>query len=85
MDEKRILSLIREFNRNVNQDYLSEHLGVADKFILSQCVREEGEYFEKAGEARNVRSTNFIKGVMLRMRDYGYKPNSEFLGVNYID
>ena len=81
MDEEIILSQIREFNHCLKRDFPQEHFGIADKLILSNCVRGEVKYYEKYGQAHNIRSTNFIKGVMLRMRDMGYKPDSELLDI----
>jgi len=70
MDERIILSQIREF---VNCDYPYEHLGIADKFRLSSCVREEIKNFEKIGKGYDINSTGFIQGVLIRMRNFGYK------------
>lgn len=61
MEERIILQQINEFIDCANRDFPHEHLGIADKFILSKCVRKEIEDWEKTGEAKNIRSTNFIK------------------------
>ena len=86
MDERIILQLINEFMSCNSRDFPHEHLDVADKFMLAYCVRRKVEDWEKAGKSDNLRSTNFVKEVLFRMRDLGYKPSSEVLDTdnNYI-
>lgn len=86
MDEEIILSKIKGFYDRADVYFPEEYLSIFDKFRLSKCVRDEYECWEREGQAHKTGSTNFIKQVLFRMKDMGYKPSSEVLDTdnNYV-
>ncbi len=72
--QRHYLWKVRNQSKCLNRDFPNEKLGVADRFLLNQIIKEEIKFIRKYKEGNKIFSYLNQVRIIKRARDYGFKP-----------